>query len=71
MRMIRPLQGEVLTKGIEVSQPAWWPRREGQRDTVSQTKATGNSEAVPGNSEWLSDEPEKGGGGPEALLGNP
>ena len=24
-----------------------------------------------GNSEWLSDEPEKGGGEPEALLGNP
>lgn len=50
MRMMRPLQGEVLTKGIERCelQPAWWPRREGQRDPVSLTKATGNSEAVPG-----------------------
>ena len=42
MRMKRPLQGEVLTKGRERCelQPAWWPQREGQRDPVSPTKET-------------------------------
>lgn len=49
IRMKGSLQGEVLTKGRERCelQPAWWPQREGQRDPVSRTKATGNSEAVP------------------------
>lgn len=68
--MKQPLQGEVLTKGREryELQPVWWGRQ-GQRDPVSRTKATGNK-LFQRSSEWLSDEPEKGGGEPEAVLGN-
>lgn len=70
--MKQPLQGEVLTKGREryELQPVWWPQREGQRDPVSRTRRPETQRLFQRSSEWLSDEPEKGGGEPEAALGN-